>query len=410
MKLKKRLTELSSNYEDEYNLSRKREITERIRKAIHILNEYVEYESDIIVTINKQKIAEAKELVKLNNHIKAAHILEDHAKSIRQIGKYDIANQIFTKALDLLLDKKIFEEFFEIYKNLNDGMEKKYLIRIFPKYLHNLEEIVNENPYKQNQSIFENSIRIYRDEEFYEESKQISLLFIEVIKNESIRILQDEANPNGVNKVEQLIKYISNISEKYLDKPERNEIDLDEIFKEITEIYINLGDLSLAHTYNDKIENKQYKNELHKRITNLEAERTEIASKKIKEALKGEIRKERLSIIKSKAREAALDRENKKKERIVFKRRYFQDALNYLKQGDYDKAFEIYKENILIFNKLKNFELAGLCLVFASLILIKQEKIKQFNDLYNNIKEDFTIGKILLDDFSIGNLELEYPL
>ena len=142
--------------------------------------------------------------------------------------------------------------------------------------------------------------------------------------------------------------------------------------------------------------------ELHKKIDSLEAERSKFESKKREEVLKVEILKERFSIVKSKGRDAFIDRERKLRERNAFKRTYFQEALNYLKQGDLDKSFEIYKENISKFNKVKNYELAGLCLVFASLILIKKGKIKQLNSLFDEAKKEFSsLGKLILESFTI---------
>ena len=108
-----------------------------------------------------------------------------------------------------------------------------------------------------------------------------------------------------------------------------------------------IGDLSSAHAYNDKIEKKTLKKELHKKIAKIEASQSAIAAAAAKDSLRGEILVEKLSIIKQKARDALHDRDSELKQRRGFKRVYFKEALEFIKNNEFEKAVEKYKESII---------------------------------------------------------------
>ena len=406
LKLKKKVTKLSSIAEDEYKVSKKKEIEENLKKGVDLLGEFIEAELNIIVGMNSQKIEEANKLIELNEHLNAANILKNQAYYLKMIGKEDIGDQILTKSLDVLLDAKIFEDFFVLYEDLTKDMKKKYLTRVYPVYILKLKEIKRQDTYKRNESIFENSNRIFRNQMLYDESKQISLLFIKIIKKEALRVVDREENLSGINQAIELDKKIRNIASAYLEKEERLKINLDDVYKKIAEIYIDLDDLHQANIYNDKIEDKIYKAEIHKRIAKLEAEKSGFESKKAEEKKKAEILKERLSIIKSKAQEALLDREKEFKERKGLKRVYFEEALNFLKNQEFDKAREIYRNNIVRFNKVKKYNLAGVSIVLVSLILMKQGKTDRISTILNETKKELSsLGKLISESFPVKLIE-----
>jgi len=241
--------------------------------GVEILNKFVESELDIIAEMNNQKIKEANELAKQIMHSKAAKLLKTQAEYLKKIGKEEISDQILTKSLDLLLDGLEFEEFFLFFNELSFDMKTKYLTRIFPKYFQKLQELGKSKDFEK---IFDNSNRIYRNQMLYDQSKEITLLLIKVIKQEALRILETEGNLSGISKA------------TTLEKRKNIEIKFNKIYKKIAEIYIELDDLHSAHIYNDKIEKADYKTEIHKKIETLEAEKSKIRSEKAKETRDGE--------------------------------------------------------------------------------------------------------------------------
>ena len=405
-KLKQQLAKIRDEFEDKYKALKKKEVDDYINKGIQIVRDFAEVEQEIIIEMNSKKITEANEFVKHKSYLRAANLLKKQAEYLKNIGKDEIREQILTKSLDILLDGLEFENFFLIFNELSGDMKTKYLTRIFPKYIQKLQELRKSEDYKRNGYIFDNSNRIYRNQMLYDQSKEISLLFIKVIKNEALRILESEEDLSAVNKAELLVKKVLNIASAYLEKEEEIKITFNKIYKKIAEIYIVLDNLHLAHVYNDKIEKNTYKIEIHKKIEMLEAKKSEIRSKKAIETRKGEELKEKDSIIEKRAHEARLDKENDMKERKGLRRRYFNDGLMHIKNQQYDKAFEIYKETINRFNIRNKYRLAGVSLAIVSLILMKQNKFEDVKKLLDETKKNLSsLGKLFSEAFAVALIE-----
>ncbi len=405
-KLKQEIAKIRDGLEDKYNVLKKKEVEDYINKGIEILRDFVETEIDIIIKRNTQEINKADELARQKKYLKAAKILKKRADYLKKIGKEDIKEQILTKSLDKLLEGLKFEDFFSFFNELSGDMKKRYLTRMFPKYIQNLQELRKLMDYLKKEKIFENSIRIYRNQILYDQSKEISLLFIKIIKSEALSILEREGNISAINKAEIFVKKVLNIAAAYLEKEDNVDITFNKIYKKIAEIYIELDDLHLAHIYNDKIEKKEYKTEIHKKIEKLEAKKSAVRSKKSLETREGEELKERGSFIETRARDAFLDKENDQKERNGLRRRYFNEGLNYLKNQQYDKAIKIYKNTINRFNLRNKYRLAGVSLAVACLILIKENKFEDAKQLLDEtIKPLSGLGKSFSETFAVTLLK-----
>ncbi|MFX0034391.1 MAG: hypothetical protein ACFE9I_01970 [Candidatus Hermodarchaeota archaeon] len=401
-KLKQKLAKIRDEFEDRYKTIKKKEVEDYLNRGIEVIRDFVENERMIIIELNTQKINEANELSKQGNYLKAANHLRKHGEYLKKIGKEEIRDQILTKSLDILLEGLEFEAFFLIFNELSIDMKSKYLTRIFPKYFQKLKDVMDLNDYKWSELVFENSINIYRKEILYDQSKEISLIFIEVIINEALRILDKESDPSGVNKAEELVKKVLNIGSKYLEKEEIKQNIFDEINYKIANIYIKLDDLHLAQVYNDKIEDKGYKAEIHGQIEKIEAKKSEIRSKKAKESRKGEEIKEMPSILENRAREALLDKEKQKRERTV----YCKDALIHLKNHHYNQALEIYKSDINNLNLQNKYNLAGVSLAVASLILMREGKFDEIKKLLDETKTKLSgLAELFSNTFPVTLIE-----
>ncbi|MFX0083324.1 MAG: hypothetical protein ACFE94_16380 [Candidatus Hodarchaeota archaeon] len=407
LKLKQELTKLSGEIEDTYKTSLKKELEEMIKKGVEFITEFVNAELDIIAEMNKKKIEVAEEFINHGKYLKASRYLVDQADYLKKIGKEGIRDQILTKALDILLEGDIFEEFFITFNLLSVEMKNNYLIRVFPKFLGNLKDIEKLENFEIIARIMEDSNRIYRDHLLYDESKKISLVYIKTIKHEALNLLQREENRTGIIRVNELVKKANNVSSAYLEKEESLKINYDKIFKKIAEIYIKLDDLPNAHAYNDRIENKQYKKEIHDIIDKLEAEKSAIRSKKAKETREEKLLEEIRSIIQNKAREyKGLDREKEIRERNARKTRYFRKALAYIADKEYDKAIDLYKETIVELNRIKKYNLAGVSLVIVSLLLLKEQRMEEVRQILEETKRSLTgLGKLFSDTFPVTLVE-----
>ena len=406
LKLKQDLTKLSAEIEDDYKASIKEELQAVIQKGVDILTDFVETELEIIAEMNKEKIQEADVFIKQKKFLKAAEHLKNQANYLRKIGKEEIRDQILTKSLDILLEGKIFEEFFITFNSLSIGIKKKYLDRIYTTYLDKLKSIETIKDFKRITIILDESIMIYRNHLLYNKSKEISLIYIKNIKREALRLLESDPNVIGIRNANLLVKDAINISTGYLEKEEKININFDKIYKRIAEIYIEQDNLPNAHVYNDKIQKAEHKAEIHKKIDTLEARRSAIRKKKAEEFRRGEVLKERESIIKKKAKEAQLDKNKELGERNSLKRAYFKLALEYLENDKIKPAINLYKRNVKVLNTKQKYNLAGVSLAIVSLLLIKENKFGKIEEFLEEIKKELGgLGKLFSETFSVSLVE-----
>ncbi|MFX1427582.1 MAG: hypothetical protein ACFFBE_14090, partial [Promethearchaeota archaeon] len=396
-------TKLSAEIEDKYRASIKKEMEDTIKKGVEVLMDFVNAELDIIANMNKEKILVANELKDKGKYLKSSKILIDQADYLKKIGREDISDQILTKSLDILLEGSEFEEFFIISNNLSIETRKKYIIRIFPIFLEKLKKIEKLENFEREANIMEDSNRLYRNHSLYDESKQISLFYIKIIKHEALNLLESEENESGIRKANEFLKKATNVSSAYLEKEDSSKINYDKINKKIAEIYIELGDLANAQAYLDRIINKEYKKEIHKEIEKLEVERSLRRSEEAKETREGQLLEEMHSIIENKAREyRSLDQERELRGRNARKTRYFNEALNHITQKEYDKAIELYKKSIIGFNRIKNYNLAGVSLAIVSLLYFKENKVKDVTLLLEETKRNLSgLGESFLETFPV---------
>jgi len=403
LEIKKELTELSSDVEEKQKGLKKQEIEENIQQGVDVIKEYMVIEQNFIIELNTQKINEINVLIDENKYLEAGNHIKEQADFLKQLGKEEISNHLLTKSLDILIEGKLFSKFFEYFEILFDEKRKDYLSRIFPIFLNNLKEFKRAVEYEQIASILERSNKMYRNQELYTESKEISELCIRVLKDRALEIVEEESNQAGVKKALELIKKGADISSSYL---ENTKITFNKLYRKIAEISIQEDDLSSAHAYTDKIEDKDYKTEIHKKIVKLEADKSAVKTKQAEDVLKGEILKERLSIIKKKARDAFNDRENDLKQRRGLRRAYFKDALDLIKNKDYPKAIKIYKESAERICKTQKYNLAGVSLAVACLILMKEKKFSTMVKIIEETKEKLVnAGKLFSETFPVTLIE-----
>ncbi len=403
LELKKELTEFSYSTEEREKVARKQEIESNIENGVSILQNFVGAEQKIVLEINDQKNKEVEELILKKEYLKASELLMEHAFFVKTIGKEDIADIVLSKSLDILVDGKLLDQFVNAYEKLSTESKKTYLLRVFPVLKEKLKEITNEKEYQSIEPIFENIGKMFRTQMHYEESKEISVLFINLIKNQGLKAVQQEQNLNGINKALDLIKKANNISSSYLDDAK---IAFDELYKTIVEIQISLGDLASAQVFIDKIEKKEYQSEIHKRLGKLEASKSAEKIKKIEDSIKSEFLKEKLSLVKRKATDALHERESELKQRIGLKRAYFVDALNALKKNDSKKALEQYSDIVIRLNKIKKYNLSSVSLVVAGLLLMKENRTEEITKLLEKVKIDLASSeKLFSETFPVTLLE-----
>ncbi|MFX0074778.1 MAG: hypothetical protein ACFE96_05015 [Candidatus Hermodarchaeota archaeon] len=406
LKLKKKLTEHRSKVEEASKKYIKTQIEKNIANGVEVLTSFIEYELNIFKEINTQIIKEANQIIEQGNYPDAAKHVKVQVEFLKRIGREEIHNEMIKKALDILLVGKIFDQFFKSYYDLSKKAKKVYLRNKLQIIIEKLNDIAKERNFEQIEDVFVNYISIFREQLLYEQSKEISEIFVDSIKAEAYRMVLNNRNLDVIKPVQILIKKAEDISFAYLDN---RKIDFDKIYENIVEIYIDSGELSSAHVTTDKIGDKTLKIELNKIIQKLQDEQSAIEAKEKEDLSKREISKERLSIIRNKAREANQEKEALLKQNKALRRAYFTEALMHLNKNDYDSAIMSYEENVNRLIDGSRFKLAGLSLTILLLLYKKQEKLEDFKKLLNQIKSELGSLKTSFSETFPGSL-IEYIL
>ena len=403
LKLKKKLTALSSKVEDENKVFIKKQLEENINKGIEFLNTFIEYELDIFKEINTQIIKEANQFIEKNDYTKAAKHVKVQVEFLKRVGREEIYIEMIKKALDILIIGKEFDQFFKMYYDLSKKAKLIYLRNKFQIIIEKLNDIVKERDHDIIEDVLINFISIFREQLLYEQSKEVSEIFVDSIKSKAMKMVNSSATTDAINTAIKLVNKAKEISLMYLDN---RKLNFDEIYESITEIYIDLDELPAAQAILNMIENKFRKTELNRKIEKLEAEKSSTEAKKAEESSRGEISKERLSIIRNKAREARQERDSSLKQNKALRRAYFTEPLKYLDEQNYDKAIKSYEENINRLIDRSRLKLAGLSLAIILLMYLKQNKIEEFRKILSQTKKKLgSLEKSFTETFSVALVE-----
>ena len=403
LSLKKKLTKLSSEVEDQYKEEIKQKIQANIQLGLRIVSEYIHEEQEIIAKLNEKIINEANDFIQEERYLKAANHIKSHANYLKSLGKEDDRNQILSKNLDILLVGKIFNEFFIILNELSEHAKKKYLENKLNLILGKVKELSIEKLFEDNVIVFEKLLTIYREQLLYEQSKEIGELFIDFLKKKAHSLIQTERNHKGIGKAKNLILKIIDINAAYLDKVKR---DFDDLYKEIFTVYIELDDLPNARASLDKIENRMLKEELNKTLNNLDDERREMELRRVDESNREEHLQELFSLMKKKAQSANVDRETLLNQRRGYRRAYFRDALTMINNEEYNEAIKGYETSINNFIRITQYGLASVSLAVISLILLKINRFSEIKEFLHKFKSKFSsFGTLISEIFAFSLVE-----
>jgi len=401
LELKKNLTEVSSDVEEKIKSLRKEALQKDLRIGVETIRSFRQVEIMIIEDINNTKLEKAEKFSKTNDHMKAAKYLELHSEYLTNIGEKKLADQILCEAMNILLEANQLEELFNLYFKIEtEQIQKDYLIFVFSSLIESFKEISTLYGYEKVEDLLEKANFVYRDQMLYEKSQESSKLFINIIKSEALNAIEVGNNRSSIIYAVDLIKKAKNIANAYL---EDYEPDFDELNKAISELYIEMGDLSSALSYLDKIEDKFYKKQVYNKLSATEEEKIASRAKEIETTLKKKSLQERHSIIKKKSQDARLDKEFEFRQRRGLKRAYFKEALNFLENENYQNAVEIYQKTLDKLNELRKYYLAAVSFAVICLIKMKQENMNEF---IKYTKKKTKSNQLFLDTFPI--LLIEY--
>lgn len=403
LKLKKKLTEYRSKVEEHNKEFIKTKFEENIKKGVDLLNSFIESELELIKEINTQIIQEANQMIEQGDYSEAARHVKIQAEFLKRIGRDDLYDEMIKKALDILLIGELFDQFFKSYYDLSKKAKKVYLRNKFQTILEKLNEVAKELDFEKIEDISVNFISIFREQLLYEQSKETSEFFVNSIRSEAIRTVKDRDTKNAINAAQTLIKKAEDISFAYLDN---RKINFDNIYRRIAEIHIESDNLDRAHEISDKIESISLKIELNERIQELQDARSAAEAREAEDTSRGEISRQRISIIRNRAREALKERESLLKQNKSLRRAYFNLSVEYLNKNEYDKAIGSYEEKINRLIDIRRLELAGVSLAVLFLLFRKQERTKDFQKFLTQLRDELgSLRKSFSETFPVSLVE-----
>ena len=401
--LKKKLTEFVSEVEDSDRAQKKKEQEEFIEHGVEILKEYIKAEKNIFLNTSKEAIDLANHHISKGKIIHGVNIILKYSQLLKQFGENDFSDDVNIQALDILIKGNYLSEFIYYSKSLKRITKKRYFQGKLLQIINSIESIYEKDGYSKIENDLDKLLRIYRSLMIYEDSTKFSEFYIEIIKKHALKIIENNENRKGIKSSLALIQQALYISSSYLDN---KIINFDDIYKKIAETYILLEDLSLANTYNQRIENKRYSKIISKKIHKLESERSALKAEKAEKAVKGELLKEKLSILKQKAKEALSELEGQFKSRKGLKRVYFQTPLMLLNKREYEDSIAAYKDVAIRLTKIKKYNLSAISIAVACLILLKENQFEKIQIFINSIKKELKdYAKILFETFPVKIIE-----
>ena len=395
--VKKKLAERISKAEDQYKELKKIDVEQNIQQGLDVLKLFIDAENQIIIDLSEEAIEQSRVLVTKNEYIKATTNLKELADYFKRIGKEAAKDKILIEAENVLLEANEMNLFFEYYNLMSIEAQHSLLRHKFTFIKRKLNELKDITDFPYNEQVFEKMITIYRDQMFYEQAVVISEQFIELIKASALSKIKEQADKQATVQVKNLLKKIEIISSRYLDD---KIFDLDEIYVELVDTFLNNGDFSAAHEYCDKIINKKLKNEVHKKIDLKESEKSHLELELLEKDREKKELKQQVVIIRRKAQEASHDKKDLLRQRNALKRIYFNDALENLKNNDLEKAIVDYNNSVKKFINNERYNIAGISLIMIILIYLSQKKIEEAALLLEKIKQDLSgLGKLIIELF-----------
>ncbi len=371
LELKRSLSDYSSKIEEEQEEVKKTVMEAKFKKAVEIIEESVEYENNLIQNLNKGVMKEAERYLKEKDFTNAYHHIKAHIDYLLKLDKAEVTNVLVQKLLSILIEGNLLSTFFkfylEFYDKLNVELKKDLLIQYFPVIINTLKAQAESATYFRIENLYEEFNNILRDQSLYEESMELNIFFVNFLENRMLSILTKEDEINLIENLLPLLKKANYIVNNNLDPLM---FDFNKMYERIASTYISKGELSSAQEYIDKIDQKEKQKELYKKLQEVEAE----SSKEMEASLKVQLLKEKSVTLRQEASDILKNKEIELKQRMAYKRVYFQQALHLVKDKKFEEALHLYKESIAKLNGIQKYNLAGVSLAIIALLYLKENQ------------------------------------
>ncbi|MHA1805170.1 MAG: hypothetical protein ACTSU4_11700 [Promethearchaeota archaeon] len=371
--LQKQLADLASKKEEESEKLRREQKQAKLKERIAILQDFITHENSLIEQYNTKIIERANQQIKQGDFLEAYHLIQNQIDFLLKIDKpksliIQLAQFLMSIVAKGNLISLFFKFYFKFYDKLDAELKKELLTQNFHLLLESLKTQAPNIVYFKMNKIFQEFNNILRDLSLYEESKNLSSFYVKYLKNQMLVLLTQETDDEEelLNKILPLLRKANEVVETYLSSELFN---FNEIHEKIAEKYIKLGDISAAQEYVDKIDDSAIKSELFKKIQKYEAH----LSKEMEQSLKRETLIASIGSMRQELQDIRQNKEIEMKQRLGYKRAFFEQALNNLEQKQYPEAIKLYEESLKKLIGVQKYNLAGVSLAILALLYLHEK-------------------------------------
>ena len=329
----------------------------------------------------------------------AADTLKCQADWLAHAKYEEIASEFYVILLQFYLRANFVREFLANISNIAKEQRDGFLLANIQNIVDSLNRTYQEQNITETRLIFEKIVKLYRQAELFDGTRLIANIMIEILKAEASRVIELVDTRGSIEEALQCLKQAQEISDSLVDG---EKIFHDQVYKKVTQKYIDLADTMQAESTLQKIKDKAIYTELHEHLLAVEASRAKPKISEAKGKVEAGMTQEQLSLLWSRAREVAMSKEEGLKKRTGLKRRIFQECLDALRENKVPDAITAYLNTSDAFIQRKMFDEAGLTIAVACLLDLTQGHVgaAEFN-LTETVKKAKTSQPVLEESFPI---------
>ncbi len=385
LKLKNQITELYIKKED-FN-KKQIEINEidDINEGVKKLSLYMDYEKENFHNFINDTYEIAKGYIEKEKIEEAILIIKEQSKWFNNIAENQLASTLCKKEFKIYLNYDYLSNFIKELPNFPELHRKEFLKIILSEIKSSIMRSMKKENVSEIIFIIDSIVKIYRNHLLYEESKEISEIFIHFLINyasELAKIGDDKSIIDAIN----LISEIEIVSKSFLEGTQYN---LDSIYSKIVFYFVKKQNIQEANAYNEKIIDSDVASYYYKKIQDIEEKISHLEANKAQKKQELQIYAEQLDQLENQARDQQIASENLLKMRTSLKNIYFQAPLDLIKKNQLPEAAEIYYNVAKKLIKSKKFELAGVSTSIGFLLYFILKNInvykKKLEDMYKNL-------------------------
>ncbi len=315
-------------------------------------------------------------------------VLNQYTKAFRKYRKIFLKEQMVIKKWDTMLSNNMLNDFMKELAKEEQSFRISYLRKSKDAIIKSIHYHFVNSDQDFAFKVGSNIMSIYRADMMYEDAKDITKILVDR-RADYLETKTAKKDELSISQSIEHIREITHICDSYLEGKYPN---LDIPNKNISEFFLEKGNLIEARRYMEKIKDLKIKDKISDMIQEKEQESLGAITDIAKEKQILHVKLDHFSILRNLSITAKNEREASLKVRNTLKK-IFENCLNHLLNKDLDKAAQEYFETAKKLIQLKRYEASSLSLSISFLL--------------NLILKEYTRNDQYLKEFSVMIASLE---